>query len=47
MARLLGETAVIERLHAAGMVGRSAKMRVAGDVAKWASLIADANTERI
>jgi hypothetical protein len=40
MACLLGETAVIERLHAAGMV-------VAGDVAKWASVIADANMERI
>ena len=52
MACLLGETAVIERLHAAGMVAKTTsaaefKMRVAGDVAKWASVIADANMERI
>jgi tripartite-type tricarboxylate transporter receptor subunit TctC len=52
MARLLGETPVIERLHAAGMVAKTSsaaefKMRVAGDVAKWASVIADANMERI
>ncbi len=52
MAHLLGETAVIERLHAAGMVAKTTsaaefKMRVAGHVAKWASVIADANMERI
>ena len=39
-------------LDAAGMVAKATsaaefKMRVAGDVAKWASVIADANMERI
>ena len=47
MACLLGEAAVIERLHAAGIVAKTTsatefKMRIAGDVAKWASVIADA-----
>ena len=52
MARLLGETAVIERLHGAGMVAKTTsaaefKTRVTSDIARWASVVADANIERI